>query len=132
MQDPAVQELLWQGLNYKGSPKLQSVQALLECHYSLHGAFLLEAPLLDHMERIRHIPCVAVQGQMDYVCPPGTAFDLHQQWPEMELRLVPEAGHSMYDPRITDQLVKATDRMRHLRPMSRVGRKAGAGKVSAR
>jgi hypothetical protein len=38
-------------------------QALLEAHYSLHGAFLLDAPLLDHVDRIRAagIPCIAVQ-----------------------------------------------------------------------
>jgi len=36
-------------------------------------------------------------------------MDLHDAWPEMKLRLVAGAGHSMYDPEITSELVKATD-----------------------
>jgi proline iminopeptidase len=104
---------MWQGLNHKGYAQ-SAAQALLECHYSVHGAFLLEQPLLDHVERIRHIPSIAVQGQMDFVCPPTTAVELSSAWPEMELRLVPVAGHSMYDPAITHELVCATDRMRAL------------------
>lgn len=120
LDDPAVQQLIWRGLNHAGHPSMASAQALLECHYSVHGAFLLEAPLLQHMERVQHIPAVAVQGQLDFVCPPTTAVALHKAWPSMELRLVPGAGHSMYDPAIKDQLLRATDRMRSLRPLSPV------------
>jgi len=46
------------------------------------------------------------------VCPPSTAYALHRAWPEMELRLVANAGHSMYDPAITHELVAATDALR--------------------
>jgi len=86
-------------------------QAMLTCWYSLHGGFLEEEAILQpqRMERIRHIPCIAVQGAADYICPPWTALDLHEAWPEMKLRLVAGAGHSMYDPEITSELVKATD-----------------------
>jgi hypothetical protein len=41
------------------------------------------------VERIRHIPCIAVQGRLDFVTPVRTAYDLHRAWPEMELRVVP-------------------------------------------
>ncbi|EKX49391.1 hypothetical protein GUITHDRAFT_59395, partial [Guillardia theta CCMP2712] len=87
------------------------LQAMLTCWYSLHGGFLEEEAILQpqRMERIRHIPCIAVQGAADYICPPWTALDLHEAWPEMKLRLVAGAGHSMYDPEITSELVKATD-----------------------
>ena len=64
------------------------------------------------MDAIRHIPCIAVQGRLDFVCPIKTAFDLHCEWPEMEVRVVPGAGHSMYDPAIAHELLEATDRMR--------------------
>jgi pimeloyl-ACP methyl ester carboxylesterase len=86
-------------------------QAMLTCFYSLHGGFLSEGQLLasDNIDKIRHIPCVAVQGAADLICPPGTALDLQEAWPEMRLVLVQGAGHSMYDPKITNQLVKATD-----------------------
>jgi len=86
-------------------------QAMLTCFYSLHGGFLTEGQLMEkeNVDRIRHIPCVAVQGAADMICPPGTALDLHEAWPEMRLVLVGGAGHSMYDPKITHELVKATD-----------------------
>jgi pimeloyl-ACP methyl ester carboxylesterase len=113
-----LQQLLQAGLQHAGSRGMSqgSTQALLTCHYSMHGAFLLEEPLLAHMHCIngRRFPCIAVQGQQDLICPPGTAFDLHQAWPDMELRLVPGVGHSMYDPAITAELVCATDRMLQL------------------
>lgn len=66
---------------------------------------------------IQHIPCIAVQGRLDLVCPVKTAYDLHCAWPQMELRVVPGAGHSMYDPAITHELLEATDRMRALQPL---------------
>jgi proline iminopeptidase len=117
-QQEQLQQLLQAGLQHAGSKGMSqgTTQALLTSHYSMHGAFLLEEPLLAHMHHIngRQFPCIAVQGQQDLICPPGTAFDLHQAWPDMELRLVPGAGHSMYDPAITHELVCATDRMLQL------------------
>lgn len=38
------------------------------------------------------------------ICPPETAFALHEVWPEMRLRLVPGAGHSMYDPGLQQEV----------------------------
>lgn len=55
-----------------------------------------------------------MQGRLDYVCPVKTAYELHREWPEMELRVVPGAGHSMYDPAIAHELLEATDRMRQI------------------
>jgi proline iminopeptidase len=52
-----------------------------------------------------------VQGSADLICPPVTAYDLHMAWPEMNLRIVTGSGHSMYDPGIASELVKATDRL---------------------
>jgi proline iminopeptidase len=109
-------QLIERGLQHRGFREHTSAQALLEAHYSVHAAFLQQQPLLSEMDRIRNIPCIAVQGQWDLVCPPTTAVELGQVWPEMELRLVPRAGHSMYDPAITHELVTATDRMRALEP----------------
>lgn len=105
------EEVLGAGLRYGGDARMstQGAQALLEAHYSVHGAFLAPGQLLAGVHAMRHIPCIAVHGAADYVCPPTTAYELHQAWPEMELRLVPGAGHSMYDPAITHELVEATD-----------------------
>ena len=62
------------------------------------------------MPKIRHIPAVIVQGRYDIVCPMKSAWDLHCAWPETELRVVPDAGHSAFEPGILAELVAATDR----------------------
>jgi proline iminopeptidase len=85
--------------------------ARIECHYFINkGFFARDDQLLAHVERIRQIPAVIVQGRYDVVCPMRSAWDLHQVWPEAELIVIPDAGHSMSEPGITTALVAATDR----------------------
>ncbi|MCS6946364.1 MAG: prolyl aminopeptidase [Steroidobacteraceae bacterium] len=85
--------------------------ARIECHYFVHGGFLRSpTQLLDDVPRIRHIPAVIVQGRYDVVCPMRSAWDLHKAWPEAELRIVPDAGHSAFEPGIVRELVDATAR----------------------
>jgi proline iminopeptidase len=84
--------------------------ARIECHYFVNGGFMQrESRLLDDVGRIRHIPAVIVQGRHDVVCPMFTAWDLHRAWPEADLQVVSDAGHSAFEPGITDALVRATD-----------------------
>ena len=93
------------------APDAALAMARIECHYFMNGGFF-HSPnqLLENIGRIRHIPCVIVQGRYDVVCPPVTAWDLHRAWPEAEFQLVQEAGHSAFDPANTAALVAATDR----------------------
>jgi len=93
------------------APDAALAMARIECHYFMNGGFF-HSPnqLLENIDRIRHIPCVIVQGRYDVVCPPVTAWDLHRAWPEAEFQLVQEAGHSAFDPANTGALVAATDR----------------------
>ena len=85
--------------------------ARIECHYFINKGFLRrEDQLLRGVARIRHIPCVIVQGRYDVVCPIRTAWDLHRRWPEADFRIVPDAGHSALEPGNTHELVGATDR----------------------
>jgi proline iminopeptidase len=87
--------------------------ARIECHYFMHDAFIDEArDLVRGVARIRHIPATIVQGRYDVVCPMETAWELHRAWPEADLRVVADAGHSAADPGNLDELVEATDRYR--------------------
>jgi proline iminopeptidase len=94
-----------------GDPKFAAAFARIECHYFVNGGFL-ERPdqLLEDVKKIRHIPAVIVQGRFDVVCPARSAWDLHKAWPEADLRIVPDAGHSAFEPGTARELVKATDR----------------------
>jgi proline iminopeptidase len=85
--------------------------ARIETHYFVNqGFFSTETQLLDGIDRIRHLPCTIVQGRYDVVCPMDSAWALHRAWPEADLRIVPDAGHSAYEPGNTSELVRATDR----------------------
>jgi proline iminopeptidase len=85
--------------------------ARIECHYFMNkGFFSSEDQLLRNIDKIRHIPSVIVQGRYDVVCPMISAWELHQAWPEAELMVIPDAGHSVTEPGIRDALIEATDR----------------------
>jgi proline iminopeptidase len=87
--------------------------ARIECHYFVHDCWLDgDRALLRNVDRIRHLPCVIVQGRYDVVCPMASAWALHRAWPESDLRVVGDAGHSAFEPGLTHELVEATDRFR--------------------
>ncbi len=87
--------------------------ARIEAHYFTHRIFLPDNALLNQLARITHLPSVIVQGRYDGVCPIVTADELHRQWPEADYIIVPDAGHSAFEPGIQAELVLATDRFRH-------------------
>jgi proline iminopeptidase len=87
----------------------------IESHYFVNGGFFeCEGQLLRDVHRIRSIPAVIIQGRYDVVCPLRSAWDLHQAWPEAAFRVVPDAGHSAFEPGIAHELIEATDRFRSI------------------
>jgi proline iminopeptidase len=89
--------------------------ARIEAHYFTHDIFLPLDSLLDNAHRLRGIPCVIVQGRYDAVCPIVSADDLHRAWPEAQYVVVPDAGHSAWEPGICAELVKATEQFKRRR-----------------
>jgi proline iminopeptidase len=88
--------------------------ARIECHYFMNNCFFeTDNYLVENVDKIRHIPGVVVQGRYDVVCPMTSAWDLHRAWPEADLQIIPDAGHSIAEPGIVDALVNATDRFRN-------------------
>jgi proline iminopeptidase len=53
---------------------------------------------------------VIVQGRYDVVCPIFSAWALHRAWPEADLIVSPDAGHSAWEPSNCRALVAATDK----------------------
>lgn len=87
--------------------------ARIECHYFTNGSFFPnENYLLENIDKIRHIPTVIVQGRYDIVCPMTSAWDLHRAFPEAELHIIADAGHSVSEPGTTDKLVETMDKIR--------------------
>lgn len=83
--------------------------ARIEAHYFVNDIFLPENSLLDNLHKIRHLPAIIVQGRYDAVCPIVTADELARAWPEAFYEIVPDAGHSAFEPGIAHALVGATD-----------------------
>jgi pimeloyl-ACP methyl ester carboxylesterase len=68
----------------------------------LHGVLVMGTNTICS----RHIPTVVVQGRYDCVCPATTAWALKKAWPEIELHIVPNAGHSSRETGIAKKLVE--------------------------
>jgi proline iminopeptidase len=88
--------------------------ARIECHYFINNCFFsTDNYLVENVGSIRKIPGVIVQGRYDVVCPMISAWELHKAWPEAKLEIIPDAGHSVTEPGITDALVRATEDFKH-------------------
>lgn len=84
----------------------------LEAHYFRHLGFFTPDQLVANVGRISHLPAVIVQGRYDVICPPQSAWALHQAWPGARLQMVEDAGHSAMEPGISNSLVAATERFK--------------------
>jgi proline iminopeptidase len=116
---------IWEGTALKLYPDPKAIEdagegnfalaiARIECHYFVNnGFFETDNYLLEHIDRIRKIPAVIVQGRYDIICPVMSAWDLHRAWPEAEFRIIPDAGHASTEPGILSALVESTDKFRN-------------------
>jgi proline iminopeptidase len=100
------------GSGGEGPAEYARAFARLENHYFYHAGFLgADQQILDNMQKIAHIDGVIVQGRFDMICPPVSAYKLSQLWPASRLMLIGKAGHALSEPAISEQLVRATDRI---------------------
>ena len=70
--------------------------------------------LLENADKIQHIPGVIVHGRYDVICPVKNAWDLKAVWPEAQLHIVPDAGHSAWEPGIQAKLIEACEAFKAL------------------
>ncbi len=102
-------------INEFDDPHMALSIARLECHYFVNNLFFeYDGYLLDRTRKITHIPCIVAQGRYDIVCPVKSAWDLKHNMPDVDLRIVPNAGHSITEPGITEELVNATNEFKKL------------------
>jgi proline iminopeptidase len=95
--------------------------ARLENHYFTNAGFLeCDGWILQQKHRIAHIPADIVQGRLDMICPPVSAWTLAQGWDRARLTIVPMAGHALSEPGISEALIGVMNRLRGLPPVSDV------------
>ena len=88
--------------------------ARLENHYFTHGGFLpADGWILQNRPRIIHLPASIIQGRLDMICPPTSAWALAAGWDKATLRLIAMSGHALSEPGISQALVVAMDALRH-------------------
>ncbi len=86
--------------------------ARIECHYFVNqGFFEHDGWLRAQAPALRRIPAHIVHGRYDMCTPLASAWALKQAWPEVQLDIIPDAGHSSLEPGIVDALIRATDGM---------------------
>ncbi|CAL9022661.1 unnamed protein product [Prunus brigantina] len=44
-----------------------------------------------------------------------SAWDLHKAWPEADLQVIQDAGHSANEPGIAAELVAANEKLKHIK-----------------
>ena len=87
----------------------------IETHYFVNHAFFeTDNYLIEQVDRYRHVPTKIVHGRYDMVCPVVSAYELHQAWPEAEMVIVPDAGHSVFEPGLRQTLVTWMNELRSL------------------
>ncbi|MCF7201274.1 prolyl aminopeptidase [Pseudomonas oligotrophica] len=87
--------------------------ARIECHYFVNQVFLQPDQILRDMPKIAHLPGIIVHGRYDAICPLDNAWALHHAWPQSELQIIRDAGHSAAECGITDALVRAAATIAH-------------------
>ncbi len=94
-----------------GDPAKAVPFARICAKFFLEDFFLEENELLDNVDKLVGIPGIIVQGRHDICTPPSAAWALKKAWPEADLWIVHDAGHSAGEAGIIDGLVRATDRL---------------------
>ena len=95
--------------------KFAEAFARIECHYFMNNCwFDSDNHLIENMHKIRHIPGVIIHGRYDIICPVIQAWDLYKVWPEADLHIIPDAGHSIFEDGIKNKILEYTDRFSNL------------------
>jgi proline iminopeptidase len=101
-------------VDHFGDPHVALAMARIEAHYFINNSFLEDNALLKNADKLKGIPTWIVHGRYDVVCPIEQAYLLHQAMPEAELNIIRDAGHSAFEPGITDRLIQITDQFANL------------------
>ena len=79
----------------------------VEAHYIRNDFFLQPDQLLRGASKLKGIPGVMVQGRYDLLCPPKSAYALHEAWPGSRLQIMEDAGHCMSEPGVAAAMADA-------------------------
>jgi proline iminopeptidase len=80
---------------YSAKPDTAKLAFVRICtHYFAHHGWLDDGQLLRDAHRLRGIPGILIHGRLDLSGPLLTAWELAQAWPDAELMVVEDSGHT--------------------------------------
>lgn len=83
---------------YRGRPPAARLALVRICaRYFAHGVWLDEGALLRDAARLAGIPGVLIHGRLDLGSPLDTAWALARAWPDAELVVIADSGHTGSD-----------------------------------
>ncbi len=88
--------------------------ARLEAHFFAHHCFLAHNQLLGNLYRVHHLPAAIVHSRYDVVCPIISADELARAWPGARYVVVPDAGHSVWEPTVRAAVVREVELFKRL------------------
>lgn len=88
---------------------LALTMAKIEAHYFINNAFLGANGVLTKPALLANIPGTIIHGRYDMICPLDNAYTLSKAWPQADLDIIRNAGHSSSEAGITDALISATN-----------------------
>ncbi len=89
-------------------PKKALPFARIEAHYFYNKAFLpSDNFILENCSKIKDIPTRIIHGRYDVVCPVKNAWELHKALPKSQLQIIPDAGHSLFEPNILSAVIES-------------------------
>jgi len=97
------------------NPTFAMAFARIVTHYVRHNAWLEDGNVLRSAGSLAGIPGIMVNGRFDFQAPIANAWELKRVWPRAELVIVDDAGHGANHPRLTQELIRATDQFAMLR-----------------
>lgn len=80
---------------YSAKPDAAKLAFVRICtHYFANAAWLEDGQLLRNAARLKGIPGVLIHGRLDLSGPLLTTWELAQAWPDAELKIINDAGHT--------------------------------------
>ncbi|MEM7781201.1 MAG: prolyl aminopeptidase [Pseudomonadota bacterium] len=83
-------------------------------HYCENGFFLRDAPILDNVHKINHLPCHLAAGRYDVTTPVESAWLLHRAWPGSTLKIAQRGAHALVNAGLARAFLEGIEKLKHV------------------
>ena len=94
-------------LNEVSKIKENPTSPFLEWHYTKNNFFIKKNQIKSGIKKIKNVPTIIIQGRYDLICPPKSAFFIHQNLSNSILKIIENSGHLASEKNIKLNLIKA-------------------------